>query len=310
MDGAAKVDSVLQWLDIADTDLIDGSFAYSSTFTVFTLEDQFPVFKLKSDLQGVAIDLPGELAKNAAQPGQLDLSYQMTPSVDELKFSEGDALQGWLHFREGSLVRGAIGVNQLPALVDTASQEVVITGKLADIKAESDGAMDDPYVNFNWALIDFQIGHLDLSNGGYDNLLLNGDGDERHSSLAVQADDIAGKVEFRLGEIPHLDIAYLRFPEAESEVEDPMADIDLGFMQPADVTISEVKVGSESYGSWGFKLRKLTSGWQFQDLKADIKGLRIESNEGISWLNPQAAAEESQFAGTVSAADLAEVLPQ
>ncbi len=308
--GGTTIATILDWLEIEDPEVARGTFSFAGTLNIFTAEDRQPRLTVDSDFRGVTIVLPGELAKKADETASVQVTYQANPIYDELNFVRDDTMQGWLHVQDGEIIRGAVGINQQPALVDSSSNQVVITGSLPEISGSTGASTQEPFLNLNWAILDFRIDRLDLEDNHYDDLVLNGKGTKDSSSLRVKADVLDGEFSFQRGEYPRVDINTVRFEESEAGVSDPLEDVNLSFLRPADVSIADVSVGDESYGSWKFKLRNIDSGWKFSDLTADIRGVHIESSEGGVWKRPQLSGEESSFTGTVSASDLAGVLPQ
>jgi len=238
------------------------------------------------------------------------LTYQANPTLDEVSFSQGPALRGWLQLQQAEIVRGAVGINQSPAMVDGSSHQIIVTGSLPRVSSNFKSSTDNPFLDLDWRLVDFRIDQIALEDGVYNNVILNGQGTPDSSIIHINADDISGEFSFHRGEYPDIDIASIRFPASQTEEVDPLADVDLAFLRPSDVSITKVVVGEENYGSWNFKLRRNGSGWRFADLVADIKGVHIESPEGVIWREPHGKEEKSMFSGKLSASNLAEVLPQ
>jgi uncharacterized protein YhdP len=102
-------------------------------------------------------------------------------------------------------------------------------------------------------------------------------------------------------------VDYISFPEGDEEAGDPLEGIDLSQMPDLDVVIKEVLIGESSYGNWTMKIRRDAQGFAIHDLIADVKGLHVEGSEPGHW---NTSENVSRFAGAITAANLAEVLPQ
>src|SRR5690606_2500043 len=75
----------------------------------------------------------------------------------------------------------------------------------------------------------------------------------------------------------------------------------------ANVIIDRLTLGDDDYGSWRFSLRPVDGNLEVHDLKARVRGVDIEAPGGLVWTGD---ADETRFEGSLTAANLADVLPQ
>lgn len=73
----------------------------------------------------------------------------------------------------------------------------------------------------------------------------------------------------------------------------------------AAVSVDQVLLGDEDFGSWQFSMQPQGETLEVTELVADVRGLRIEE-AALTW---SAEPNETRFSGTLRATDLAEVLP-
>ena len=95
--------------------------------------------------------------------------------------------------------------------------------------------------------------------------------------------------------------------ENGKEREDPFRDtnpLDLGNV---NVSIGQLLLGDEDYGTWAFRLRTDTGVARFEDLEAKVKGVDIVAGAEVEW-RVEAGLHESRFRGDIHVDNLTEVL--
>ncbi|MGE0625239.1 MAG: YhdP family protein [Pseudomonadales bacterium] len=316
VDGQAPYEDVLALLDIQDPGGIQGGFDFTADLHV-EMGEEVTRLDVISDLTGLTLEAPGELAKAAddAVPSELTLSF--LDDYQSVRFRYGSA-RGWMHV-DGVPLRGAVGFSAPPPVVDAAGDTLVLGGRIAgfsldEVVPDRAAAGEPPgergSLPIPVELVGLEAGVIDVNGVLFRDARLDGrigSGPEADVSVTVDSPDLQGQVLVPSAGPLELDLKLLRLPAAEaSSGDDPL---DVGIMQElvdANVSVARFLVGDLDYGRWAFALRPEAGGVALLDLDAELRGVRIAS-ERLYW---DGTSNESHFPGTLTATDLAEVLPQ
>ena len=316
LDGSATMANAYDLLDIVDPGIATGRFDFNARFTVFPGSDRAPELRVESDLAGVSVALPSPLGKAADESRELVATVQFLDDYTAASLRYG-AASGWVHSADSGIRAASLGIGALPPMADASVGRVVIGGGLdlvdgADITAFIDGfgaAADaaneaEPADQLAWELRRFRLGKVVLDTVELDDLVLDGFSDQGEVSFSINSDAVKGTVA-RTGSEPwqvRLNEVALDAPAAEGDPLDPVL---IDSLIAADVVLDRVVVGDADYGSWQFGLRPVTEGVRLVDVRADLRGLRIESTAPALW----SRVGRSYFQGSVTADDLKDVLP-
>jgi uncharacterized protein YhdP len=290
------------------------------------LGDEVSRLSLVSDLTGLGLELPGELAKAADDSVPTELTLQFLDEYQAARFRYGPA-RGWLHVNE-VLLRGAIGFAMPPPRLDYGQKLLVLGGRmrgfsLDELMRETEEGVDGGN-GFNLALpvqLDgLTADYIDVSGVFFENVKLDGriePGSELELAISLQSEDVKGDLAIAPAAPLQLDLAFLRLPAAaagESEEgtgketgprADPLDVEVIAELVDADVNLGRFMVGETDYGAWKFALRAEADGISINGLEASLRGLDIAADKLI-W---DGEKDRSYFAGTLTATDLATVLP-
>ena len=89
-----------------------------------------------------------------------------------------------------------------------------------------------------------------------------------------------------------------------------LADIDVGSLPKARVTIDQISIGDEPYGRWSFRTRPIDDGIQFLDILGEVNGLTVGEEQDpakLTW-RQKGVQNVSEFEGRVFAKDIGKVL--
>ena len=304
--GRATVTDVYDVLDIRDLDLAAGAFGFDARFELFPQTLRPPELVVASDAVGVTVDLPAPLFKAAQVPRQMEARVVF---ADDYVIAEmiDDVMTGWIHVGSDEVLRGAIGIGVAPAKPDLSASRVVLTGGMDALRITSD-VVGDETAPIAWQLDDFVVQRLELENFELKNVTLNGFIDGGETAFDVKSDEVTGSIYTNGAEPWQVKLAQVRVPPTQTNTDaDPMDVALIDQLPEADVTLEQVLVGTQDYGSWKFGIRPVAGALHFTDVVADVKGLHIESSEDVVWTK---GANRSRFSGRVTAGDLAEVLPR
>jgi uncharacterized protein YhdP len=305
--GQAPYEDVLTLLNVADPGVIHGGFDFIADLHI-EMEDALSRLDVVSDLTGLALDLPGEFRKAPEDVVPTELELRFLPTYQSARFRYGSA-QGWMHVDEVPL-RGSIGFAAPPPVVDTTASELVLAGRISgfaveDVVPDGEGTSS---LTLPVRLDGLQVDAIDVGGIRFENTRLSGTigaGDGTDVRLSVDSPDLVGTLVVAGDQPLDLDLALLRLPAGEEEVSDPLSPDIASELTAADVVVEQLIVGDNDYGAWAFALRPEDQGVALESLAATLRGVTIESDR-LFW---DTAANRSHFSGSLSAGNLAEVLP-
>lgn len=319
--GQAPYEDVLELLEMQDPGLMHGAFDFIADLHI-ELGDEVSRLSLVSDLTGLGLELPGELAKAPDDPVPTELTLQFLDDYQAARFRYGPA-RGWLHVNE-VLLRGAIGFAMPPPRLDDDQELLVLGGRVRGFSLDElmPESADGEGGSLNLALpvqLDGLIAdHVNVSGVFFENVKLDGriePGNELELAISMHSQDVVGDLAITPDQPLKLDLALLRLPESEASglpedgnapAPDPLSVEVIDELVDADVTVTRFMVGEDDYGAWSFRLRPEEGGVALHDLEASLRGVDI-ATERLFW---DGEKDRSYFNGTLDAVDLATVLPE
>jgi uncharacterized protein YhdP len=327
--GRASVTDVLDWLALEDPGIASGELEFDATYRIWPEIERPSVVDVASDLVGVDVALPAPLGKTGDEPRRARADTQL--GEDQLDFNaEVDGVGAVrLTLIDGEIADGSVGIGI--ALPEPLSNTLVVSGRVgrfdvgelidafpgtADIASSVDRLIDDQHIEqasadaafIDWLIDDLRIEHAVYRDIPFADLVINGESNADGASLSVVSPDLTAALTIPPDGVSRVDVQHLRLPATDEEdLGDPLAGVDVSLVPDIDVRLNEVTLGDESFGGWTFDLRKREAGLVLEDLVADLKGLHIVAHEPVSWSQGEGV---TVFDGTLSAANLAEVLPQ
>lgn len=301
--------------------------------------DQPPVMLLESDLQGIAIDLPGPFGKAAAEPRPLSARLYFEGADMRIEGALGEQVAVVWQQRDGAFHRGAVellgGQPQLPA-----GPGLRIAGSvphfdwnewrslLAPFEAGADGdggaVKLAPYLDLHFgelALGGFSLGAASIRGA------LQGDNRWR---LQVDSERAAGEI-LTGGERTVLHLDHLRLPESAEDEEHTVAQqageqtsatteepgateagsgpLD-GLMPDAvpalDFAAERISLGEQELGSLAFLSSSTTGGVRFDTIRGTLRGIAVEGGV-LEWVL-EGERHHSRFSAALMVEDFADTL--
>jgi uncharacterized protein YhdP len=309
--GHAGHEDVLAIIAMEDRGLFAGSMDFVADLHVPVSPDRFTWLDITSDLQGLAVSLPGEFAKSPELARPLAVGVQFLDAYQVMSFDHGSA-QGWLHTNDG-LLRGAIGFDRAPLgqrrMLELGADYLLLTGRMDHFTLEEvvpdDGDNSDAPIAMR--LADLRVGHIDLDEFRVDDALLNGDITASGFEINVASETLTGDLRLNGDEPLLVDLQQVQFPASETDdVSDPLQPELIAELPAAVVTIDSLRVGEDDYGRWKFTLEPTDDGVLVANIDAVLRGVNVLAPEGVMW---NAQRNESHFKGELNAGNLLEVLP-
>ncbi|GAA6166216.1 YhdP family phospholipid transporter [Sessilibacter corallicola] len=268
--GLTKITDVQQWLQSPELLFADGETAFhGELFLPGEKDSTQPVtLTVRSELEGVSIDLPEPFNKSPEIESPFAVTLEINDDINLYRLSLSDWLNGRLVSKKGVLEQVDIAINDQPHLknkgihvhglmprfnldewLDVLDQYEIYQDQVV---SEGDSELD---VGFEFALYNSQIKSFEIPNANVTGKQLSD-----RWSIEFNSDLAAGFLELPLSDTEKMTASFnhLYLPssddESESEAIDPLADIDLSAIPPAYVSIEELKLGDDHYGTWSFEL--------------------------------------------------------
>lgn len=306
--GHASHADVLGVIDMEDPEAFAGSLDFVADLHIAMNADQATRLDITSDLQGMAVMLPGEFSKDAELARPIEVSLEFLDDYQVVRFRHGSA-EGWMHVNDKPL-RGAVGFATAPPVVDAAADYLLLTGAVEGFALE-DVVPDDGEPGaalLPLRLVDLHVGHIDLDEFRIDDAVLNGNITASGFAITVASYAVAGELRLDGDQPLVINLEYVVFPESPEgeEASDPLRPQIIAELPRAVVEIHSLWVGDTDYGRWSFDLEPRPDGVLLANLNAELRGVNIVAPDGVMWF---ADTNESRFQGELTAGNLAEVLP-
>jgi uncharacterized protein (TIGR02099 family) len=265
------VSSLRDWLAIPAFALGAGHSDWYATLDLFPLSSGQPSsLELRSNLEGVALNLPRPFAKTAEQLRTVDLQLELG----------ADARPGELRY--ANLVKATFDTNQYPPRVGVGlggsqspslpEQGVLISGQLYKAVLQewldtfnryrrlSRGASVATRLLPPLALDQLRISELDIFGQVLRRPVIDIAMVDRRWQLALQHPRISGRLRVPLGDEPYyFDVDQLRLPlddlRVSSEIAagtSPLLAVDPGSIPRSRVHIGDLQLGGQALGRWSF----------------------------------------------------------
>ncbi|MFK7912959.1 MAG: YhdP family protein [Pseudomonadales bacterium] len=343
--GDTNAEQVCALLAIANPGFATGSTRYTGTVS-FPTGGAAPVLDVETDLQGMALALPGELGKSAAarRPTRIrsvfaeDQQVQVTqaPLLAALQVADGAVAGGTVELRGAAPLLATEYLQQArTAAAAIVAPGVVISGALSELPLGTGGEgglfgpvpvrLDGLQVNALRVDEETDLGAVAISGtmqGENFDLALFGAG-IAGQVLAVDAAPLAVRLSHvhlpgsdRSAQVDELDVQLVADPAYRRDrvqvntvvpaAADPLPVTLIKELPAATVEVAKVMLGDDDFGSWQFTMEPAGETLRVTNLLAKVRGLQIDG-AALTW---HTEPNETRFSGTLTAVDLAEVLPQ
>ncbi|MGI9324913.1 MAG: YhdP family phospholipid transporter [Pseudomonadales bacterium] len=341
---------VYELLGLSDPGFASGQTQYSGTLKFPTpLPDgasSAPVLSVQTDLAGIALDLPGELGKDAEDLRLTEVTATFSDPQQHVVLSQA-ALRASMQMAQGSVVSGEMRLLGEPVAVDAAyidavvgavnsdARGLVVSGTLAELPITA-GAAGSLFGDVPVRIGQLNVGSLLADDTNLGAVAIAGSMLGDSMDLHIAGERLAGRVSQTDNQPLVVDLERLQMPETGSRGT-PLAELDVRLVTEPDrireqvsvstvvelaadplpislqaqlptatVNVAALQFGEEDYGRWSFAMAPEADGIRFTELSALVKGIAIEAPE-VFW---QQQPNRTQFAGELSAENLAEVLPR
>ncbi len=342
--GRLDIDDLQQWLKRPELVFTEGSSDLSGRITVPVGFSRPLVFEAATDLRGVGVALPAPYYKARDEKLETVVRVVVEPQTEargsqsDYRITIGDIAEVRMHRADNQIEgielalnapaeRPAPGMMRVQGEVDSASLSEWLTAldiyTSARENREQSRAGEDTQRELPLR-VELSVKSLLAGGMALANLSVVGRQLETGWHFDLSNDNLAGKIALATADRPMaIALDYLRLPAAAPDPDEQvapepadlpvsaLAGIDIQDLPAVDFRTAEFSVGGASYGQWDFKLRPVSGGVAAYDLTGQVRGLTIggrgERTAELLWLK-SVNAENSYFSGSVSAADLGQVL--
>ena len=302
--GQAAAQDVYRLAAMEDPGLAEGTFPFDATLSI-PVDGRPPRLTTRTELEGLAILLPGEFGKAADAKRSTLAELNFLDEYVAMDFSHG-VVQGWLHVDEAPL-RGALGVRRPPPDASPTGDEILISGatEAVDVHEWTQGAGDWEFPA-PWRLQDMDVGRVTVETTDFQDVRVQGGFRNGQMALAFDSEHLQGRLRDPGSAPLELHFNAIVLPDYEDE-EDPLDAAVMDRLPAADVTIDSILIGEEDFGRWSFAMRPSAEGVAFGNLQAQLKGTAITAPDGVFW---RRETDASAAVAHLAMQDLHEVLPQ
>ncbi len=283
---------------------LNGSAQFDSSL-IFSNDINEPAqLNISSSMSGFEVTLPFDLDKKLLEEKRFNGEIRFQEGFDELAVRYGP-LRAWVHIA-GEDMRGAVGFNADP--LDYDDQErwnyFFLNGalgsvSLADFNLGGLGGVNIPPLK----VFDMQVEGITFGPVRFSNSSINGEMDDTGFRFSVAGPEVQANLVYENDDKLFLSFDSLKLPAFDVPV---FGEQIPGSIPEIEVSINNLYVGDSSYGQLRFNFFEESNTLYFKEIDALVRGLRIESKEGLIWnLN----SNESRFSGNLSAQKLIDVLP-
>ena len=302
--GQAAAQDVYRLAAMEDPGLAEGTFPFDATLSI-PVDGRPPRLTTRTELEGLAILLPGEFGKAADAKRSTLAELNFLDEYVVMDFSHG-VVQGWLHVDEAPL-RGALGVRRPPPDASPTGDEILISGatEAVDVHEWTQGAGDWEFPA-PWRLQDMDVGRVTVETTDFQDVRVQGGFRDGQMALAFDSEHLQGRLRDPGSAPLELHFNAIVLPDYEDE-EDPLDAAVMDRLPAADVTIDSILIGEEDFGRWSFAMRPSEEGVAFGNLQVQLKGTAITAPDGVFW---RRETDASAAVAHLAMRDLHEVLPQ
>lgn len=343
LDGAAEIDRLIQWTKRPELKFLSGKLDYQARMelthrpeTEAGSDDRVAALSVRSDLAGVAVDLPTPLGKQAqpARPLQVNMIFGRETLLLDVHYAELVQALLQLEAENYSLLRANVALNQPARLPGEPSLR--LSGRLEQLDIEAwqsvwqrylsyaQNSASEPEAQTAFALDESLLLAADLTLGEYQlgpltlrDLEVDLESRANGWFVSLANDTLKGDLRWYAGDRPlELKLDYLHVnPELFTNLEQSAEQraFDPRQLPPAQVKIAQVTIDDEDYGNWSFNLVPDEDGAHVEALTGGLKGLKfggLDGEEGarLDWLYDDEGQQQTHFSGLIMANNMADVM--
>jgi uncharacterized protein (TIGR02099 family) len=290
--GDVLPESLSQLVEFPWPKVMAGAIPINGLISIPTLKGEAITLQVSSQLQGVSLDLPVPLGKSAQQSQALDVTFYFAPEFERLTATlEGKSISSLqpsadlnfdLRFDKAAFSAGQISYDRpmiepeaailkLSAYLPTT--ELELWQPLIGLFERSETAEQ-----LTWkTIVDLRFDQLELVTFELRDIAATVALSEQVVDIDLQSDLVEGHLLIPVGEslqVPKINLSRLSLPDALLKEKVTASTVDPRRFLALDVSIDQLMIGEENWGSLSFDLRPEVSGAAFNQIKGNLFGLK------------------------------------
>ncbi|GAA6133889.1 YhdP family protein [Oceaniserpentilla sp. 4NH20-0058] len=315
--GWVSASRLKKWLDLSILQPASGRTQVSGKFRVSAQANDYTGLTLKSDLVGVALDLPEPYLKapDAVAPIQLNMELDEGQKLS-IKYDKKANIA--LHLKQGSIHAGQVYLGATEAYIPSESGLEVL-GHIPSLDLLAWHALWD---EIKPAQLQTQVESSNIFRTAQlstDRLIFDDFEAKQVKVDILQANSVyqfniqsplvKGLATWQEGAPTKLNLEYIHWPsldgaETKDKQDEALANIYPQQIPELDVNVAEIFVGATNYGAWQGRLRTDDRQVSLSEIKGKIKKMDVAGN--IHWQKnkEQSVVESTQVKLSVSSKDV------
>lgn len=343
LEGAAQIEQLRQWTQRPELKFLSGKLDYQTRIelthrseTESSSDDRVAALSVRSDLNGVAVDLPAPLGKpaQANRPLQVNMIFgRETLLLDVLYAQLAQALLQ-LEAEDYSLRRANLAFNQPASLPIQPSLR--LSGRLEKLDIEAWQSVWQRYLSYTQTsapgseiraampldpslllAADLTLGEYPLGPLTLRELEIDLESRANGWFVSLTNDTLKGDLRWYSNNRPmELELDYLHLePELFKQLDQSVEAraFDPRQLPATQVSVAQIRVAGEDYGKWSFRLAPAEDGVHIEALTGTIKGLEFHGLDGqdgarLDWQYDDEGRQQTRFSGLIKANNMADVM--
>ena len=297
--GRASIDALHNWLDLDFLSLLEGASDYTGSLIIKTGGPLTAQLSVKSELEGVEIELPAPLGITADEKNPLDIKLNAYRDKNELFVDlAGVGRTQFLFDSAFDFKSAVVNLGERGRLPDMKRGKILIAGVIPELDLapwlevfDGQPPNEDEINLLNQVEMDrVRIGHLIYEEHRWSDLTLNVKAGANYTEVTVNSEPIDGQLLIpSRPSLPYtLDMNRLHLPELpDSDDKDDAEDDILASLNPRDVPsaivrVDSLKIGEANFGELSFIMQPIPDGKRISGIRAGDDGMMFTGS--LDWL--------------------------
>lgn len=272
--------SLNKFVDFSWDEIVSGDLPIDGVLDIDLLEKTSRL-KLKSPMQGVALNLPEPFGKPAEELQALEITLSFDPNFSRLQGNLGDRLQADLIFAEDRFQRGLVSYDRSPLSPEEGQLLVAIhlptvefdvwTPLLSKIQSSQKSKKT------HWEpIFDLEFDYLTVAGLDLQAISAKVRALQTGLNVAFTSNLADGQITMPWDkeQVLVVDLNTLQMPAFNSQQSPPLGEIDPREFIPLDFAVTDFGIEKQTFGSLSFELRPEPSGAAFSNISGDLLGMR------------------------------------
>lgn len=316
--GRASIDALHNWLDLDFLSLLEGASDYTGSLIIKTDGPLAAQLSVRSELQGVEIELPAPLGIAADEKNLLDIRLNAYRDKNELFVSLGGVGRTQFLFDSTFDFKSAVvNLGERRRLPEMKQGKILIAGVIPELDLGPwlevfDGQPpDENEINLlsQVEMDRVRIGNLIYQDHRWRDLTLNVKAGANYTEVTVNSEPVDGQLLIpSRPSLPYtLDMNRLHLPELpDSDEKDDAEDDILASLNPGDVPsaivrVDSLKIGDANFGELSFIMQPIPEGKRISDIRAGDDGMMFTGS--LDWLYVD-EQHETRYRGSLTGSEI------